>query len=418
MTSFDGAQAIVKAGDGKPSDFWLFSGVCGWKSSSFYREMHEEGLWKIVSSDGGTILEELNLQRCEEEELAADEVCDVDSDSRNAGVHTWEILVDKIGKGVEAHVSDDFGDLMLREWATSALSFTNLEDRRGVSSLIDEEAMVSDTRIELGSNIDFHITQYDPTYDISSLEIEPAQQLVSQHNAIGAMIRGSSANRSPFLLSDQAYHKSLVLILHDNDDVSTGVILNLVTDRTYSITLDDGEVVVMTVRYGGPIQEGEEGEMLPLVFLHANGPVAEAGYGSVVASGIFQCTSEEVADAMSLGFAHPDDFMAIQGLSVWHKTVDHGNVIGGVFGDIEEGFFQLVSQKRIAEVWKTLIAQSALSHSTFETNVELIHKAWSQASKGESDQEINRALVFGSDVDVVELADEALRRWIKTHLLL
>ena len=76
VTSFSGAQKIVGCGEADPSDFWIFCGICGWETNTFYREMHEEGLWHIVSADSGTILEELNMVRCEEEEEnAAAENC-------------------------------------------------------------------------------------------------------------------------------------------------------------------------------------------------------------------------------------------------------------------------------------------------------------------------------------------------------
>jgi len=65
ITSFDGAETIIKAGDATPSDFWLFSGICGWETSTFYQEMHDEGLWRVVSADSEMILEELNMLRCE-----------------------------------------------------------------------------------------------------------------------------------------------------------------------------------------------------------------------------------------------------------------------------------------------------------------------------------------------------------------
>ena len=193
---------------------------------------------------------------------------------------------------------------------------------------------------------------------------------------------------------------------------------NLVTGNTFSITLEDGAVVELTVRYGGPVQENEKGEMLPLTFLHANVRIADAGYGTMLSSGIYQCSLEEATEALNTGLANPDDFMVIQGLSVWKKTIDRGEIIGGVRGDLEERFFQPVAQKRITGIWGTLMTQHLLTQSTFEENMELIDKAWSQASNNDHDKGIDRVLVFGSNVDAVELADEALSRWIKIYLLI
>jgi putative AlgH/UPF0301 family transcriptional regulator len=422
MTSFDGAQAIVHAGDAKPSDFWLFCGICGWETSSFYREMHQEGLWRIVSSDGGTILEELNRQRCEEEELAADEVCDVDSDSRNAGIHTWEMLMEMIGRGDEALQSDDsFGDLMLKEWATGALSFT-LDEKQSTSSMIPDWPQDFDAPSSLDeSNTDFDVSEYDPALSMTSPGINLLQkESKPKDNIVGTLIRASAASRSPFLLSDQGYHKSLVLILRDDDESTEGVILNHVTDRSYPLVLGGDHIIEMPLRYGGPIQE-HVGDMLPLTFLHTNKPLAEAGMGSFVTHGIFRCTEEDVINAISVGLANSDEFMAIQGLSVWAKIKDAGRVEGGVIGDIKEGFFEPVSQISIVSIiWNTLIQQKKLSQSTLEKNISLLNKAWHDARSDKAVSDFNeedRILVFGSEKDVTRLADEALCQWIQLFLL-
>jgi putative AlgH/UPF0301 family transcriptional regulator len=417
MTSFSGAEAIVKAGDANPSDFWLFCGICGWETSSFYREMHEEGLWRIVSSDGGTILEELNLLRCEEEEEAAEEICDVDSDSRNAGIHTWEMLMDMIGRGAEARASaDSFGDLMLREWATGTLSFSLNE---GQSNMISEWSVAADGQ----NNIDndgalFDIAQYDPATSMTAPGVETLkQQLTRTDSAAGTLIRASSASRSPFLLSDQGYHKSLILILRDDDECSEGVILNHVTDSSYSLDMGNEKFTELPVRYGGPVQDYGEDEMLPLTFLHSNNQLAEAGIGDLVGNRIFQCTEDETIRAISLGLASPNTFMVIQGISVWKKyRVDDDEVVGGVLGDIEEGFFEPVHQNLLKSIWGILLDQKKLSYGTAKENLSLTQQSWHLAGGLDADEE-DRIQVFGSDQDVSELADEALRRWVKAYLI-
>eukprot|EP00957_Ditylum_brightwellii_P112498 8576731-Ditylum_brightwellii.AAC.1 len=44
--------------------------------------------------------------------------------------------------------------------------------------------------------------------------------------APGTLLRGSSTRRSPFLLSNQKFHKSLILIISDDEDLTIGVMLN------------------------------------------------------------------------------------------------------------------------------------------------------------------------------------------------
>ena len=43
---------------------------------------------------------------------------------------------------------------------------------------------------------------------------------------VGMLLRASSADRSPFLLDKQQLHKSIILIISDDDEVSIGVMLN------------------------------------------------------------------------------------------------------------------------------------------------------------------------------------------------
>lgn len=424
VTSFNGAQSIVQSGDANPSDFWLFSGICGWETSTFYNEMHEEGLWHIVSTDSGTVLEELNMLRCEEEEeVAIDANCDVDSDPRNAGLHTWEMLCEKIGLEKEVYddgsSDDEFGDLMLHEWATSALSFTIKDDQSITSSMIIDPASLIDEN-------DFDLEDYDPAsvmsvnMDGTLINIEPQSRGI-----VGVMVRASSAKRSPYLLDDQGIHKSLILILHDDEDYSEGVLLNHVTDRLLHLDLGgEDRSVELPIRYGGPAyyfdeEEGEDDEdsyETPTVFLHSNDSLRDSGVGEPIGkSKISKCTQEEVIKALKSGLATADDIMVIQGSSMWTKKEEHS----GILGDVESGFFELVPRPKVKQVYNTLQRQKILTEDTLLTNVATGRQAWSAASKDGSDDisKKDKIQVFGTDVDVTTLADEANMRWVKVNLL-
>jgi len=423
VTSFDNAQDIVKAGTANPSDFWLFCGICGWETSSFYREMHEEGLWHIVSTDSGTILEELNMLRCEEEEEAAvAQNCDIDHDPRNAGLHTWEMLMEKIGLETEAHDSEDsFGDLMLHEWATGALAFSVKEEQSSmIMSPYSDPTFVDDAS-------DFDVSGYDPAV-IMPLDGAFFNEL-QPSGIVGVMVRASSAKRSPFLLSDQGFHKTIILILRDDDNYSEGIVLNHVTDRTYQFDLNDRSIDV-PIRYGGPayylLADDEDYDVdddadyeTPTIFLHSSKSLQEAGFGIPIGkSKIYRCTREEVIDALDSGVATAEDIMVVQGSSIWRKRGIHS----GVLGDVEAGFFELVPRPKIAEVWDVLLRQSLLAEETLSSNMILGQRAWKLASKQQS-KEDNNAIedatiqVFGTDVDVATLADEAALRWVKVNLL-
>lgn len=404
LTSFDGARAIIEDEGANPSDFWLFCGICGWETEAFYREMNEEGLWRVVSSDGGTILEELNMLRCEEEEeFAAQQTCDVDSDPRNAGLHTWEILMDMIGKEDEAHESEDsFGDLMLKEWATNILSFSLREDR---SFLMSDYTPNSGGEEEI-----FDVTEYDPASGMRSSIVCSTPQFSTM---VGALIRASSAKRSPYLLADQGFHKSVILIVLDDEESSQGVILNHVTTETIALDLE-GTNVEIPVRYGGPLQDlarGEGDSRPPLVFLLSSLSLREASIGvEVGASGIFACTKQDVTKAITAGLASVADVMAVQGLSMWKKHCSHS----GVRGDIEEGYFEEIPHNNIVNVWRRLLYQKPLSQDTVDENLLIATDAWTM---GRAVQQDDPVYVFGSDVDAEALADEALRRWVKAFFL-
>eukprot|EP00569_Conticribra_weissflogii_P010026 CAMPEP_0171365234 /NCGR_PEP_ID=MMETSP0879-20121228/4575_1 /TAXON_ID=67004 /ORGANISM="Thalassiosira weissflogii, Strain CCMP1336" /LENGTH=702 /DNA_ID=CAMNT_0011872799 /DNA_START=21 /DNA_END=2126 /DNA_ORIENTATION=+ len=398
LTSFDGAKAIIEAEGANPSDFWLFCGICGWETEAFYREMNVEGLWRVVSSDGGTILEELNMLRCEEEEeFAAQRTCDVDSDPRNAGLHTWEMLMDMIGKEDEAHESEySFGDLMLKEWATKVLSFSLQEDR---SFLMSDYIPNSDGEEEI-----FDVSEYDPASGMRSSSVCSTPQ---SSTVVGALIRASSAKRSPYLLADQGFHKSVILVVLDDEESSQGVILNHVTTET--ITLDlEGTNVEIPVRYGGPFQDlarGEGDSKPPLVFLLSSPSLREASIGvEVGTSGIFACTKQNITKAINAGLASITDVMAVQGLSMWKKHCSRS----GVRGDIEEGYFEEISNNNIGNVWRRLLSQKPLSKDTVDENLLIAAEAWAMGRAVPQDDPV---YVFGSDVDTEALADEALRRW-------
>ena len=410
MTSSAGAQKIVQSGDANPSDFWIFCGICGWETKTFYREMHEEGLWHIVSADSGTILEELNMLRCEEEEENAPN-CDVDADPRNAGLHTWEMLMEKIGRSDEAHEnSDEFGDLMLHEWATGALSFAFTDEPRGVMS----ETI---TQVKVGIDDDgsfMDLANYDPAYDMT------IQNESREPTMVGKMIRGSSAQRSPYLLSDQGFHKSLILILSDGDDHCEGVILNHVTTSKVSFDLENGKSFQLNLRYGGPTftYEDEDGNyVVPTFHLHSNDAMRDNGVGVPIGnSGLYKMAKKEVLESLESGIASSGDIFVIQGFSVWNKRGDHHT---GVVGEIENEYFEIVPRSQIKTVWKILSEQKVLSPNSLDYNMLKGRQAWTVAREGgASDDDDDEVLkVFGSDIDVSSLADEAVRRWVNVNLL-
>jgi putative AlgH/UPF0301 family transcriptional regulator len=48
-TTLDGALALVKAGEAKKEDFWVFSGYCGWGPGQIEAEI-ERGSWHVAAA--------------------------------------------------------------------------------------------------------------------------------------------------------------------------------------------------------------------------------------------------------------------------------------------------------------------------------------------------------------------------------
>merc|ERR1711902_443399 len=104
---------------------------------------------------------------------------------------------------------------MLHEWATGILSFSVKEEQ---TNMIMEP--FSNPRFDVDEN-DFDLSEYDPALAMS--ESNASSNRRQPPSLVGVMIRASSARRSPYLLSDQGFRKSLILILRDGDDCSEGI---------------------------------------------------------------------------------------------------------------------------------------------------------------------------------------------------
>lgn len=463
ITSHEGARAIVDAGDASPSDFWTFCGICGWETSSFQREMKRENMWSVVCSDGRTLFKELGRLRCDEEN--ADTSCDVDADPRNAGLHTWEMLMDLVGRGEDVRRRRMFGDLMLREWATGVLSFNDGDERNAYDGRREDErrAMppmpMQDNNQKDEDEDDFDIFSYDPASgmaDASSMMSTPqmpnrkdadtAEVPFEPPNMVGSFVRASSAPCPPFLLSDQVFHRSTILILRDDDVRTEGVVLNHVTKESVALMSDndsdDGKVVEMDVRYGGPylsVSDVEQDSEEPsTIYLHYDDVLREAGIGSPIgpSGGVCICTEEEVARCVRKRISSPSKFMAMRGIANWEKgasSPEEGiGPMGGIWGDIEEGFFEVVEERDSKAMWDMLLSQERLSSETIDRNVAASLQAWRLGSWDSRDEEkyagggggagrnsskSESPMVFCSDVQVLDLAAEALRRWAAVFLL-
>lgn len=409
-TTFENAKRLVSIGVAKPEDFWVFCGYAGWGPGQLMGELDRQS-WYMVATDSGTLLKELAKQSA-------------GADPRDSGLDTWTLLMNMIGRSETAQkFTGGFDDLILKEWALKNLLST--EAGGGAGERTGPPEGVPSTQ-EL-------------------LRKDPVDRLISRASAAskgidvaaGMLVRATPSNRSPFLLDDQELHKSVVLILSDDENISVGVILNRPAAKGLDIKLasKDGKqsrAIQLPLRFGGQYSvKGSE----PLLWLHCSPLLRAAKVGSPVGprgSGIWKCTSKDVTAAISSDLARPEDFMVVTGVSVWTKG--KGGTARGIQGEIRSGKFEVVPEDRTNTVWEILREQDVLTRSNLSKNMDVADEAWKAgAANGEDEVRVQNNMVsvsglgenyneedevvFKSNVKVSKLSDEALRLWVSTFLL-
>jgi len=391
MTNYEGATQIIKKGEASAKDFWMFAGSCGWTGGQLLDELNRDS-WYMISTAESILWKELIRQR------------DEGSDPREAGIQTWYTFMDLIDKEDEAKsLSESFADLTLKEYCTEHLLFNSTNE----ASEIQEDVNSLDL-----SDL---ISSFSSTPDTLDKIVKLA--LNARNGLDGTLLRGSSNDRSPFTLSDQKFHKSILLILQDDDELSVAMLLNHPTTKTRPITLSNGKVVEMVVRYGGSF--GIPGVVeQPIIFLHNKSKLKKLFVGEAIGnSDIWICTEEQIIEAISEGNASHKDFMVIEGFSIWGKEEEDGEggvIEGGLLNDILEQKFEVVEPEFTDEIWVTLLAQAPLSIDTLDRNCRMSSDAWSVAGRNDN---AFPSYVYKSKVTTTELADDALRYWIEAFLL-
>jgi putative AlgH/UPF0301 family transcriptional regulator len=305
-TTFENAQKLVAAGAAKSSDFWVFSGYAGWGPGQLSGELDRRS-WYMVATDSQTLLKELARQSAA-------------SDPREAGLDTWTLLMQMIGREETARQSTGtFDDHMLKEWAAQHLCQVPTE---GSSSLRQ--------RWKLAEGVPSTQDLMKATSAVDKLIMTRVSAAARGEDVSeGSLVRASSAGRSPFLLSEQQLHKSLVLVLSDDENLTVGAILNRPAARGIEIQIssqDTGRTRTETVplRYGGQFTVKSTA---PLLWLHCHPVLRAAKIGSPVGVGgggelgIWKCTAEDIVRSLGEGLVTKPEqhFMVVSGVSVWTK---------------------------------------------------------------------------------------------------
>ena len=390
-TSFEQAQKLVQDGFAQPTDFWVFCGYAGWGAGQLAGELERKS-WYMVTTDPQTLWKELRSSSQQ-------------GDPRDAGLETWTLLMNMMGRSETAEESSgDFVDHMLKEWALQHL-------------------MSSEAGGGAGSQRRTTFTRVPPTLDV--VLGRRGVLLPVEDVAEGAILRASSADRSPFLLDYQEFHKSVVLVIGESDSITLGVILNRPVAQSLEIQISKSgasRTVRLPIRFGGTYSPKGSQSVL---WLHNSPKLREANVGKPVGrqSGVWKCNAEAVTDAISKNLAEAEDFLVVSGVSVWPK---------GMRNDVEQGTFEPVPVDRVENVWSALLKQAMLEKTTLLKSISQANEAWAAgadpeampasiptpiAGLGENFDEEDESLVYKSNVKVSSLSDDALRSWIAAFLL-
>lgn len=363
FTSQGTARRYVHEGLAKPDDFWLFYGHMHWSFEEIHQERIVENIWQAVDINGGgdslDVLKEIRSEA-----------------SLDYGMRAWENVCHAVDQ--ETRSNSSFDDRMLEEYCLASLPMTR-ENHEGT----DDDEYVP--------------RRQGGTYSVN----------------VGDILRASSASHSPFLLSDQEYHHSVILILQEEKQFSVGVILNLPSSETIDLTLGEEKIGSILCRNGGPMKCADSAES-ELLFFHKNKAMKDLALGEHLdvdssSYNIWKCTKAEATEALLRGIVNSDEIIAVEGLCVWPKDEFGG---GGLRAELVQGHFERVPLPNYDKLWRILQQQNVpLSSKNLDNVISIADAAWDAAGDGKdiTANEMNDKRK--------KLADEAHREWIRNYLL-
>ena len=344
----DTAQFLVREKHAVPEDFQVYCGFAAWSPGQLQKEL-ERNNWYMASVDSQTILQEL-LSRPEEKD-------NIDP----FGLDAWRKFAERIGRVNNTNTAAErFDDCMLLEWIRTHLLAEGNEEE---------------------------VLSLPPT------------------RPPGTILRASG----PFLLDNQEFHKSLLLVLEDTPAATIGVLLNL--PGAENITGDDNATI--PIRYGGKF--GIQGKLeKPITWYHCDESLREARVGNPVGlsqSAIWTCTREDAETAIEMGLADLDDFIVTKGATVLKKTNDVASLKA-----LEK--FQVIPRSAVPHIWEALLSQEGITTDTLDEYIDISDSIWTvsgehgEDSRNDEDdcaeRDLNR-VAWKSWIGVFLLGDPTLR---------
>jgi len=442
-----------------PGDFYTFAGHITWNPGELEHEIMEGGApgggggWLALSVDEVSIIEELD-RMCPDESGKEERIEDKE---RGRGDGMWRRMLEKIGKNVEEATGFvpagqiGFYDHMLEIWTEENLGYRY----DNVGGIVSPSLKPGQQRI-LGMG--------------SVVEEEPIDSKIGP----GTVVRATDGITSDFLLYDQEFVRSVVLVLEETDEATVGVLLDHASSMPIDYS-DDMTSFSLPLRYGGPMDlanvcdisdcamddieydsdsdsfnyqedEGEEdNSSQTLLWLHNSSTLAslgpEDGGGSPVGtSGIYVLSEEEAVAALRSGILRVEETKVFCGVCVWEKVPSaegYGDnwleagmsrrYCGGLVEQIET--FRSMEVVRscndneegglgrgiIKSVWDILSRkQGILTEETLDSNIRAAIDAWEACS---SSINIVERVVDGGDSHRDGLPEAILRAWVGVNLL-
>lgn len=318
----------------------------------------ERNNWFMVATDAESIVELL-----EQSPQVSDET----------GISMWKHCMNLVYKNhiVEEYAAkQDFEDIMLEEWIRYQTTKSQQENK-----------------------------QQQPNGMIIQPQDNPPEAPSIQ---VGTIYRASH----PILLDEQVFHESLLLILKIDERGTIGAILNRPSAK--GITLQN---TTLPLRYGGRYGLDKGGKQLEIWLHCGNEALRNAKVGHPIVpndtSMVWKCTREDAETAVEIGLAQPSDFVVVMGLTLWEKNPPpEGFGVPLTKTNLEKDFSQ-VPKSKISRLWNELLLQEVLTESTLASNMHYAKNAYNLAWSRPGDQKVND----------LQLADDALQRWIETFLL-